>query len=155
MLIGEGTAILGGPRATAGTMAECDQVFARLTAPPHDALHGVYRGRIVSLAGLHAMPSPVRRPIAVIAPRLRFPWYGKAFDGPNGANVWLTSTGRFRRFDYGVEYAEGAARLSYDRTSNPRYLRRLEAEVRTLAPGRYLCRAIHRGKVLLYFTLEA
>lgn len=136
-------------------MSECEELFDRLDPPPEDVLHGVYRGRVVAFPGLSSMPSPMRRPIAAIAPRLRFPWYGKSFDGPNGSNVWLTRTGRFLRFDYRVKYEERAARLTYDLTSNPHFLRQLEAEVRTLAPGRYLCRAIHHGKVLLYFTLEA
>lgn len=153
--IGTDTVIPGGPGATASAMADCEQLFDRLPAPAADALHGVYRGRVAGVPGLGSTPGPLGRLVARIAPHLPFPWYGKAFYGPTGANVWLTSTGRFMRVDYEVSYHDDAARLSYDRPGNPGLVRDLKAEVRTAAPGRYLCRATRRGKVLLYFTLEA
>lgn len=148
-------AVPGGRGATTVSIRECERLFDELAAPHKEALQGVYRGRVVALPGSGSWPSPLWRTISAIASRSRFPWYGKAFDGSDGANVWLTSTGKFQRFGYSVEYdGERGARLSYDRLSNPRLLRKLEADIRTLAPGRYLCRAIYRGRVLLYFTLE-
>ncbi len=137
------------------TMAECEQLFDCLTAPPANTLNGVFRGRLAAFPALDALPDWTRRTVALLTPHLRFPWYGKSFDGDHGANVWLTSTGRFRRFGYSVQYREQRMRLSYQSPDNPRFLRGLEAEIRELAPGRFLCRAIHRGTVVLYFTLEA
>jgi hypothetical protein len=140
---------------SARTMAECDQLFDRLAAPPANALHGVFRGRLAAVPALDSLPDRTRRAITSIASHLRFPWYGKAFDGDHGANVWLTSTGHFQRFGYRVQYGERAAHLSYQRAENPRLLRGLAAEIRSLASGRYLCRAALRGTVVLYFTLES
>ncbi|UVO11670.1 hypothetical protein NM962_17250 [Mycobacterium sp. SVM_VP21] len=136
------------------TMADCEQLFDQLAAPPENTLKGVFRGRLAAVTALDSLPGRLRRAIAYITPHLRFPWYGKAFDGDNGANVWLTSTGRFQRFGYRVQYGEQAARLSYQRPDNPRFLRGLEAEIRSMAPDRYLCHAALRGTVVLYFTLE-
>ncbi|BBX30113.1 hypothetical protein [Mycolicibacterium alvei] len=150
-----GTAIPGGRGATVIPIQECAELFDELAAPREEALQGVYRGRVVAVSGAGSLPGPLRRLISVVAPRSRFPWYGKAFDGCDGANVWLTSTGRFQRFSYSIEYGERHTRLCYDRMSNPRLLRKLEAEIRTLAPGRYLCRASYGARELLYFTLEA
>lgn len=136
------------------TMAECEELFELLDAPPENALNGVFRGRLAAVTALDSLPGRLRRVIGHITPNLRFPWYGKAFDGGHGANVWLTSTGRFQRFGYSVQYGEQAAQLSYQRPDNPRFLRGLEAEIRSMAPGRYLCRAALHGAVVLYFTLE-
>ncbi len=151
---GQQTGIPGGRHARVRTMAECEQIFDGLAAPRDGELNGVYRGRLAAFPAVGSIPGPIRRAVTVIATRLRFPWYGKGFDGTAGANIWLTSSGRFARYGYAVEYGQAAARLSYNRPGNPRLLRRLEAEVRALAPGRYLCRASRNGTVLLYFTLE-
>ncbi|MBF6355697.1 hypothetical protein IU449_14270 [Nocardia higoensis] len=155
-IIDSATRIPGGKRSVTQSMSECEQQFDRLPAPqPDGALLGTYRGRVVAIPGITGSPTPLRRLADVTIPRMRFPWYGKSFDGSSGANVWLTSTGRFLRFRYAVHYSDSGVRLTYDVQENPALLRGLEAEIRSLAPGRYLCRAIHKGRVLLYFTLES
>lgn len=137
------------------SMAQWEQVFAGAGAPDGGALQGVYRGRIVALAGLDSLPGGLGRLVTGGTSRLRFPWFGKAFDGNRGANVWLTSTGRFQRFSYDVHYGQREVRLPYDRPDNPRVVRPLVGEVRLLEPGRYLCRAVYQGRTLMYFTLGA
>ncbi len=142
------------PGRTVWETAACGQLFAELPTPTEGSLAGPYRGRVVGLPGFAALPRPLRRLIAVVLPRVRFPWYGKAFDGGAGANVWLTRSGRFQRLGYTVVYTPTGVHLSYDRASNPRWLRGLRAHVRALAPGRYLCRAYHGDTTLVFFTLE-
>lgn len=149
------TEIPGGNRARLRPMSECERIFDRLAAPREGALRGVYRGRLAGLPRLESMPNSIRLALAAVGPRLRFPWYGKGFAGSAGANVWLSSTGRFQRYSYDVTYEQRAAVLSYDRATNPRFLRGLQAELRPVAPGRFLCRALMHQEVLLYFTLEA
>lgn len=152
---GAAPALPGGRAASIRPMAECEALFDELAAPTEGMLNGVYRGRVAGLPGSKAQPGPLQRLLSATIPHARFPWYGKGFDGASGANVWLNSTGRFQRFGYDVAYRPDAVWLSYDRPDNPRMLRGLRAEVRVLAPGRYLCRALNRDKTLLYFTLES
>lgn len=152
-----GDAVLpGGSRARLLTAADAQRMFDGLAAPAPEELHGVYRGRLAAIPGLDALGSGRLGAVAsAILTRLRFPWYGKSFYGSEGANVWFTSTGRFSRFGYGLDYRADELAMSYDRPDNPRLVRGLTAQVRHLAPGRYLCRAQVRGTVVLYFTLEA
>ncbi len=149
-------ALPGGSRARVYPTAECEQIFDGLPAPARDELQGVYRGRLTAVPGLASLRSGrLGGALSTVLTNLRFPWFGKSFDGPSGANVWFTSTGRFTRFSYDLQYTATELRMSYERPDNPRLLRGLSAEVRSLAPGRYLCRARWRGTVVLYFTLEA
>jgi len=131
-------------------------------APMAGELDGVYRGRVVALAGIDRVPMPARRVLDLLLRSRLVPWYGKRFDaagesGRRGVNVWLTSMGP-NLFPYRIESTERACVLDYDIPANLPPLRRIHGEIVRLAPGLYLGRMTvlvgESTPTVLYFTLE-
>lgn len=140
--------------------------FAQLAALFHSLPHpgeapiGVLRGEAVALAGVQLLPPPARETATKLLARLIAPvWRGKRIAQGRGSNLWLPvgSPVPFGHFTVRRE-ENGVLVLDYDTPENPRPLRRIVGELRTLAPGLHLGRmdvVTGRGRrTVLYFTLE-
>lgn len=144
---------------TGRSFAELAAIFDAL---PHPAAApcGELRGRAVALAGAQRLPRPARRSATRVLAGLIAPvWRGKRLAADGGVNRWLPlrSPLAFAHFA-SVRAADGALLLDYDVPQNPRPLRRIVGELRSVAPGRCLGRmdvAVGaRRHTVLFFTLE-
>ena len=119
-----------------------DRLFASLEAPTPEQLSGSWRGSLIAVAGLDWLPGPVRR--AVFDRSL---WEGVSFDGEFGTNTWALGRdfARFLAHEAPALDAKGRViRLDYDVAINPRPLRGLVGELRSLGPGLFLVRMRYR-----------
>lgn len=145
--------------------ATLERLYREAETPEIGDLDGDLVGRM--LVGPAASPgfADVMRRLA----RWRaFPWLGKTFrprDARSGEgwnrvlsdrNLWFrftTSIGRSKAGDF------DALHLDYDHPENPFFIRAIEDEVRTVAPGLFLGQAwiVVRGKpwLALYFALRS
>jgi hypothetical protein len=96
-----------------------------------------------------------------------FPWRGKSFvphgaDRGEGINRVLSDRIRIFRFETSVgpsrHDGRPAIQLDYDHRGNPGLVRRIEDEIREVAPGVYLgqawIRALGAKHFVLWFALE-
>ena len=149
-------------RLGGATFDDLERYFAAGDAPQVAELDGLYRGRVVALAGWHMLPGAVRRTFAAFMAGPLFPWVGKRFGGNRhggriGVDAWLTIHGPdIGRFN--CRRSETDLTLDYDIASNPRPIRNAQCELRRIAPGVYLGRLGYRFAErrldLAYFTLD-
>jgi hypothetical protein len=139
-------------------------LYRSAKAPAIDELHGDLIGRMLPSPAVNERLQGAMRSLARLS---FFPWKGKTFaprDSRSGEgwnrvlsdrNLWFrftTSIGRSRAgaFD--------ALHLNYDHPENPFFIRAIQDEVRTVAPGLWLGQAYvvvkKRPWLALYFALE-
>ena len=139
---------------------ELDQLFDTLPAVRLGALNGTFRGRLLGISGINALPRPLRGLVYLVLQTPLNPWRGKTFAAGAGSNVWLSLKGPLRFAHYKVESdAEtGIDYLNYDIATNWKPLRGIRGEARQLNDQRVLARMNYqmgdRTLRVLYFTLE-
>ncbi len=139
-------------------------LYEHATLPALAAIRGDLRGRMLAVPGL---PDRITRWPRAWARTSTFPWRGKSFsprseDGGDGINRVASDRLRLFRFTTfaGPSRHDGAPaiQLDYDHRGNPGLIRRIEDEIREIAPGLYLGQAWLRlrGKkhFVLWFALE-
>lgn len=142
-------------------------LYERASLPPLDAVDGDLRGRMLAVP---ALPDRVTRLPRAWARTSTFPWRGKSFsfssspDPERGEGVNRVASDRLRLFRFGTFVGPSrhdgrpAIQLDYDRPANPAPIRRIEDEIREIAPGLYLgqawLRLRGRRHFVLWFALE-
>ncbi|MDQ3036267.1 MAG: hypothetical protein M3Y87_27955 [Myxococcota bacterium] len=140
-------------------------LYERATLPRLDAIAGDLRGRMLAIPALPRLVSALPRAWARTS---AFPWRGKSFapksaDRGEGINRVVFDRLKLFRFEtfVGPSRHDGhpAIQLDYDHAGNPAPIRRVEDEIREIAPGLYLGQAWLRlrdtKKLVLWFALEA
>ena len=142
--------------------AALGSLYASAPAPRLADVSGDLRGRMLAWS---ALPSPLATAVRALAGSDRFPWRGKSFaprDADSGDGVNRLVSDRLRLFTFGTSIgpsrADGAPalQLDYDHPGNPFFIRRIQDEMRQLAPGLYLGQAYlvaGRPRLWLYFGL--
>ncbi len=129
------------------------------TVEPLATLNGDLRGRMLAVPGLPDWLTVGPRAWARTG---AFPWRGKSFasiDGDRGTGINRVASDRFRLFRFttaiGPSLHDGqpAVRLDYDHPGNPFFIRAIEDEVRTVAPGLFLGQAWLRTARKRHFVL--
>lgn len=136
-------------------------------APPPvlEALNGPLRGRMLVVP---AVPAAISALPCAWARTSTFPWRGKSFrslgpDRGEGVNRVVLDRIELFRFETDIgpslDDGEPVVRLSYDLPENPGLIRRIDDEVREIAPGLFLGQAWLRlrGKprFVLWFALTS
>ena len=142
--------------------ALCD-LYEHATLPSVAAIHGDLRGRMLAVPGLPQTLTGLPRAWVCT---LIFPWRGKSFqplgaDRGEGRNRVVSDGMHLFRFEtrVGSSRHDGkpVVELDYDLRENPGFVRRVEDEIREIAPGLYLGQAWFRlrGKkhLILWFAL--
>jgi hypothetical protein len=133
--------------------------------PRLDRIAGDLRGRMLAVP---ALPRAITRLPRAWARSGAFPWRGKSFAPKGeargeGVNRVVFDRVRLFRFETftGPSRHDGAPaiQLDYDHAGNPGFIRRIEDEIREVAPGLYLGQAWLRlspasKKFVLWFALE-
>lgn len=136
--------------------------FETSEKPQVAELDGLYRGRIVAIAGTDALPGPARSLVSALLNSILIPWVGKRFGtnesgGWQGTNTWFTTLGP-NFLGFVCRSGNDALVLDYDIATNPKPLRAMLGELRRLAPALYLgrlsVRVGERATPILYFTLD-
>ncbi|UJR84823.1 hypothetical protein [Sandaracinus amylolyticus] len=139
-------------------------LYEHATLPRLEAISGDLRGRMLAVP---AVPSLVSALPVAWARTGSFPWRGKSF-APHGEgrgegnNRVVFDAVRLFRFETfaGPSRHDGqpAIQLDYDHAENPFFIRKIEDEIRELAPGVYLGQAWLRvgdePHFVLWFGLE-
>jgi hypothetical protein len=135
---------------------ELDDLFATLPALDLQQLNGVYRGRLLAIAGLGILPRSLRAVLYRLLETIINPWRGKKFAAGKGSNIWFLPSGKLGWGHYRVE-AENQI-LNYDVSENPALLRPIRGEACQLNNDVALARMNYLTKSgcfrVLYFTLE-
>lgn len=140
-------------------------LYEGASLPRLDRISGDLRGRMLAIP---ALPDRITRLPRAWARTSLFPWRGKSF-APRGAergegiNRVVFDRARLFRFEtfVGPSRHDGqpAIQLDYDHAGNPGLIRRIEDEIREIAPGLYLGQAWLRlsassKRFVLWFALE-
>ena len=140
-------------------------LYASARTPRVEDMTGDLRGRLLAIV---APVGPLLRPLLrAWAGRESFPWRGKTFASEDpargtGVNRVVSDGLRLFRFTTSVGPSRAgpfdALQLDYDHAHNPGLIRRVEDEVRELAPGLWLgqawLRLRGRRRLVLWFGLE-
>jgi hypothetical protein len=138
-------------------------LYESARAPAVAELDGPLRGRMLAVPALPDVLTALPR---AWARTKNFPWRGKTFSprserAGEGINRVVSDRLALFRFTTAITPSrhdgEPALELDYDHRSNPRFIRMIEDEVRTVAPGLWLGQAwlrTARGKTfVLWFAL--
>ncbi len=139
--------------------AELRLLYESAKAPAVADLYGPLRGRMLAVP---ALPDVVTALPRAWARTHRFPWRGKTFsprssrDG-EGINRVVSDRVALFRFTTAITPSrhdqKPALELDYDHASNPGFIRMIEDEVRTIAPGLWLGQAWLRVRGRKHFVL--
>lgn len=140
-------------------------LYESAEAPALADLDGPLRGRMLAVP---ALPDVVTALPRAWARTQSFPWRGKTFsprssEAGDGMNRVVSDRVSLFRFTTAItpsrHDAAPALELDYDHPGNPRFIRMIEDEVRTIAPGLWLGQAWLRvGKTkhfVLWFALTS
>lgn len=144
-----------------------ERMYREARTPSIQDLKGDLVGRMLPIPGA---PLVVQNALRTLARQPLFPWKGKTFaprdvHGGEGWNRVLSDKNLWFRFttSIGPSKAGGfdALHLDYDHKENPFFIRVIEDEVRTVAPGLWLGQAYLRAGAVsktpvlaLYFALQ-
>lgn len=157
-----------GVRTVDDLLALDTDTLARMYRAARVPAIGEVRGDLVGrMLPAPAAPRAVQNAMRALASQSFFPWKGKTFaprdvhagEGWNRVftdkNLWFrftTSIGPSRAGDF------DALHLDYDHAENPFFIRAIQDEIRTVAPGLWLGQAwlVTGGKrtMVLYFALQ-
>ncbi len=140
--------------------SELDQLFDTLPTVNMSGLNGTFRGRLMGVSGVNALPRFVRGFVYLLLLTPLNPWRGKTFATGVGSNVWLSLKGqvRFAHYKVGKDESTGIEFLNYDVDANWKPLRGIRGEARQLNGHLVLARMNYQTSRktvrVLYFTLE-
>jgi hypothetical protein len=138
---------------------ELAAMYASAPAPRVEAVHGDLHGRMLAVP---ALPDWLTRGPRAWARTSSFPWRGKSFwpvteGAGEGKNRVLSDRWMLYRFTTKVgpslDDGKDAVLLDYDHPDNPFFIRAIEDEIRTIAPGLYLGQAWLRARGKKTFVL--
>lgn len=160
MDIAQQTSRLNGQMLSRLHQRELDQLFNTLPPVRLGSLNGTFRGRLLGISGINALPRFLRGLVYLVLQTPLNPWRGKTFAEGAGSNVWLNLKGQLRFAHYKVESdgETGIDFLNYDIESNWKPLRGIRGEARQLNDQLVLARMNYqlgdKTVRVLYFTLE-
>jgi hypothetical protein len=144
---------------------ELQLLYESAKAPALTELDGPLRGRMLAVP---ALPDVVTALPRAWARTKSFPWRGKTFSprserAGEGINRVVSDRVSLFRFTTAITPSrhdgKPALELDYDHASNPRFIRMIEDEVRTLAPGLWLgqawLRTAKKKTFVLWFALTS
>jgi hypothetical protein len=145
--------------------AELRPLYETAKVPALADLDGPLRGRMLAVPALPDVVTALPRAWARTG---SFPWRGKTFTprtSATGEGINRVVSDRVSLFRFTTRIAPSrhdgkpALELDYDHRGNPGFIRRIEDEVRTIAPGLWLgqawLRTSSRKHFVLWFALEA
>lgn len=135
---------------------ELGDLFETLPSVKLQELDGVYRGRLMAIAGLGILPRWLRAILYRFLETIINPWRGKRFADGKGSNIWFLPSGKIGWGHYRVEADHQI--LNYDVSENSGLLRPIRGEARRLNNNVALARMNYLTQSgcfrVLYFTLE-
>jgi hypothetical protein len=145
--------------------SELEGMYRAARTPRLGDVEGDLRGRMLAWPSLESRPR-VARSLRVFAGSRAFPWRGKSFfpeneDRGEGINRVISDRLRLFRFVTSIGPSRAgsfeALQLDYDLPENPRIIRHIQDEIRTVEPGLWLGQAWfvsrRRPFLWLYFAL--
>jgi len=141
-------------------------LYARAATPSIPELSGDLRGRMLAWEKIAGSAATLLRSLASSG---AFPWRGKSFSHDDdargrGENRLFRDSFRVLRFTTEIGPSRAGAfdavQLDYDHRSNPRPIRAVKDEVRTVRPGLWLGQAwiqwtpTSQARLVLWFGLE-
>jgi hypothetical protein len=139
--------------------AEMRPLYESAAAPALSDLDGPLRGRMLAVP---ALPDVVTALPRAWARTKSFPWRGKTFTprtSAAGEGINRVVSDRISLFRFTTAIAPSrhdgrpALELDYDHRGNPGFIRMIEDEVRTIAPGLWLGQAWLRTRKTKHFVL--
>jgi hypothetical protein len=139
--------------------ADMRPLYESAPAPALGDLDGPLRGRMLAVP---ALPDVVTALPRAWARTKTFPWRGKTFTPrttTSGEGINRVVSDRVSLFRFTTKIAPSrhdarpALELDYDHPGNPRFIRMIEDEVRTIAPGLWLGQAWLRTRRTKHFVL--